>query len=566
RKRRRRYPGSTRFTTRLCACGIGEWTPDGPAGLRGDVKQAKDELPGTNPIPGSVMNNAATMQLGELSEEALRDLAQALAPRLRAGDFLALSGDLGAGKTTFARFLIRALVEREDEEVPSPTFSLVQPYETPRFAIHHFDFYRLSGPDAAAELGVEEALAAGIVIAEWPDRLQGRLPADRLDITFAEEQQADRRRVTLEGRGSWGSRLDRFLTIRRFIEQAGWSDANPSYLNGDASVRGYTRLRRQDGSALMMDWPRAPDGPPIRGNRPYSQIAHLAEDVRPFMAIAAALSWTGLAAPEITVWDMTFGLLLLEDFGDLTFTRLAGEGADLAPLYRTAVDALLILRGRPPEPVLSSGGATHILPDYDREALCIETELVPDWLLPAISGHETPSELRTEFSALWAEQFDWLVKQPTGWVLRDFHSPNLIWRPERQGLARLGIIDFQDALRGHPAYDLVSLLQDARLDLPGGLEAELLTYYCDEAAKAEPGFDRTGFLRAYHLLGAQRATKILGIFTRLARRDGKRAYLQHMPRVARYLAANLADPDLAKLKSWYEREVPQELEGIAARL
>ena len=263
---------------------------------------------------------------------------------------------------------------------------------------------------------------------------------------------------------------------------------------------------------------------------------------------------------------MKFGLLLLEDFGDLTFTRLAGEGADLAPLYRTAVDALLSLRGRPPEPVLSSGGATHILPDYDHEALGIETELVPDWLLPALSGHATPPGPRAEFTALWAEQFDWLVKQPTGWVLRDFHSPNLIWRPERQGLARLGIIDFQDALRGHPAYDLVSLLQDARLDLPGGLEAELLAYYCENAAKAEPGFDRAAFSRAYHLLGAQRATKILGIFTRLARRDGKRAYLQHMPRMARYLAANLADPDLAKLKSWYEREVPQELEGIAAWL
>ncbi len=474
RKRRRRYPGSTRFTTRLCACGIGEWTPDGPAGLRGDVKQAKDELPGTNPIPGSVMNNAATMQLGELSEEALRDLAQALAPRLRAGDFLALSGDLGAGKTTFARFLIRALVEREDEEVPSPTFSLVQPYETPRFAIHHFDFYRLSGPDAAAELGVEEALAAGIVIAEWPDRLQGRLPADRLDITFAEEQQADRRRVTLEGRGSWGSRLDRFLTIRRFIEQAGWTRCNPVLSQRrclgarlyQAAAPG--RLGPDDGLAARAGRPADPRQSPLQPDRASG---------RGCAAVHGDRRRARRCRPRRArnhVWDMTFGLLLLEDFGDLTFTRLAGEGADLAPLYRTAVDALLILRGRAPEPVLSSGGATHILPDYDHEALGIETELVPDWLLPALSGHETPSELRTEFSALWAEQFDWLVKQPTGWVLRDFHSPNLIWRPERQGLARLGIIDFQDALRGHPAYDLVSLLQDARLDLPAGLEAELL--------------------------------------------------------------------------------------------
>jgi aminoglycoside/choline kinase family phosphotransferase len=315
-----------------------------------------------------------------------------------------------------------------------------------------------------------------------------------------------------------------------------------------------------------MDWPKAPDGPPIRGDRPYSRIAHIAEDVRPFVAIAEALRRAGLATPRIYAQDLETGLLLIEDFGDLSFGRLAAEGKDPAPLYRLAVEALIALRQHPPPARLMAEGAEHVLPDFDREALTIEIELMPDWFLPAISGTETPPAMREEFAAQWGAHFDWLLAQPAGWVIRDFHSPNLIWRPGESGLARLGIIDFQDAMRGHPAYDLVSLLQDARLDLPHGLEDELLGHYCDRAGDAEPGFDRAAFLRAYRLLGAQRATRLFGTFVRLARRDGKRAYLQHLPRAARHLAANLADPDLAGIKVWYERAVPQPIEGVAANI
>jgi aminoglycoside/choline kinase family phosphotransferase len=184
--------------------------------------------------------------------------------------------------------------------------------------------------------------------------------------------------------------------------------------------------------------------------------------------------------------------------------------------------------------------------------------LLLDWFLPAINGVEVSASAREAFRKAWAEQFDWLATQPTGWVLRDYHSPNLLIKRVEEEKARLGILDFQDALCGHAAYDLVSLLQDARLDLPEGLEAELLPYYCTEAAR-HSSFDKAAFLRAYHLLGAQRNTKILGIFARLARRDGKRAYLRHMPRIARYLMANLADPALTQLRDWYSHEIPHNI-------
>jgi tRNA threonylcarbamoyl adenosine modification protein YjeE len=506
------------------------------------------------------------LKIERLDESALGQLAQRLAPRLCAGDFLALRGDLGAGKTAFARALIRALAGRPDEEVPSPTFSIVQPYETPHFPVHHFDFYRLSGPGETAELGLDEALDAGLVIAEWPDRIGARLPADRLEIMLDETDAPELRDVSLQGIGSWDARLARFDRIERFLRDAGWTDARQQALTGDASARGYTRLTRESVGVLLMDSPKMPDGPPIRDGRPYSQIAHLAEDVRPFVAVATALREAGLAAPQILAQDLDQGLLLIEDFGDLTLTQLHAEGRDLRPLYRLAVDALLKLRKHSPAAILHAPGVAHALPDFDPGALHIETELLTDWYLPAISGAEPGQDVREDFNALWAEQFGWLLTQPSGWVLRDFHSPNLMQRPNQTGLARLGIIDFQDAMRGHPAYDLVSLLQDARLDPPAGLEEELLAYYCDEAAAADPAFDHAAFLRAYRLLGAQRSTKILGIFTRLARRDGKRTYLRHMPRIAAYLAANLADPNLAQLRAWYARHAPLNVEEIAARL
>lgn len=512
------------------------------------------------------MAEPARLQFDDLSEAALGQLAGKLAPRLRAGDFLALRGDLGAGKTAFARVLIRAVTERPEEDVPSPTFALVQPYESKRFPIHHFDFYRLSGLGEAAELGMGEALDAGLVIAEWPDRLGGALPADRLEISLTEADLPDRRHASLEGFGTWAARLARFAAIDRFVSGTEWRHAQHLYLNGDASTRGYTRLRANGSSVMLMDSPRMPDGPPIRQNRPYSQIAHLAEDVKPFVAMAEALRGAGLAAPRIHAADFDAGLLILDDFGDETFTKIAAEGGDLFGPYRLAVDALLLLRQTPPGVVLTASGVRHKLPEFDREALGIETELVLDWFLPAVTGAEPPRAVREEFASLWYEQFDWLLQQPAGWVLRDYHSPNLLWRSGAKGLDRLGIIDFQDAMRGHPAYDLVSLLQDARLDLPAGFESALFDHYCEHAASGNAGFDRASFSRAYRLLGAQRATKLLGIFTRLCRRDGKRAYLQHFPRAARYLAENLNDPDLARLKSWYERELPGDVASLAAKL
>jgi hypothetical protein len=188
----------------------------------------------------------------------------------------------------------------------------------------------------------------------------------------------------------------------------------------------------------------------------------------------------------------------------------------------------------------------------------IEVELLLDWYWPVLHGERVSPEVRAEFLALWGEVFDRLQQEPPACVLRDFHSPNLLWLPDRSGLARVGIIDFQDAQRGSTGYDLASLLQDARVDVPEALEARLLEHYLREAAKADPAFDADTFKFAYAALGAQRNTKILGIFVRLSRRDGKAQYLTHLPRIWRYVERNLRNPRLAGLAAWYDRYFPAE--------
>ena len=189
----------------------------------------------------------------------------------------------------------------------------------------------------------------------------------------------------------------------------------------------------------------------------------------------------------------------------------------------------------------------------------IETELLVDWYWPAISGAPISTQARAEFTAAWSGVFDRLLALPVGLTLRDYHSPNLLWLPERAGVARVGIIDFQDAMLGHAAYDLVSLLQDARLDVPEALETELLAHYLAGTRRHDPAFDEPGFTFAYRALGAQRNTKILGIFARLARRDGKPAYLPHIPRIWRYLQRDLAHDTLRPLQAWYDHHLPPEL-------
>jgi len=497
---------------------------------------------------------SASWRLDGVDLEQLDVLASRVALSIRSGDVVTLSGPLGAGKTTFARALVRHL--GGEGEVPSPTFAILQRYETPRVTLSHCDFYRLV-PEELDELGLDDALAEGSLLVEWPERGGDWLPADRLDIALEDANDHALRRIDLAGHGAWAGRLERLQALALFLDGTRFADAEARYLQGDASTRAYARLQGSEGRAILMNAPRQPDGPPIRDGKPYSALVHLAEDVTPFVAVAGALRERGLSAPQIYDFDLDKGFVVLEDFGDRVFGAEVARGVDQGNLWGAAVDLLVALADKPPpESVPIPGHAPYRLPRFDAEAMLIEASLVIDWLWPALHGQDTPEALRQEFEGLWRPLLQSAATADPGWVLRDYHSPNLMWLPDRDGIRRVGLLDFQDALSGPLAYDLVSLLQDARLDVSEALERDLLDRYCAARSAQSPAFSSHDFRTLYAILGAQRNSKILGIFARLAIRDGKRGYVAHIPRVARYLERNLAHGALRDLQAFYARAFP----------
>jgi len=490
-------------------------------------------------------------------EQATRRFAVDIANALEPGDVITLSGDLGAGKTAFARALIRYLANDPGIAVPSPTFTLMQVYELPRFTLAHADLYRLTSPDELSELGLDDIAATGIVLMEWPDRAGGRLPPDRIDValSLAPAKGNDYRDVHVTGHGKLAQRVARMAALRSFLHKSGYALAERQRMQGDASSRVYERVIRDSTPAILMNAPRRPDGPPVRDGKPYSAIAHLAEDVRPFVAMADGLRALGFSAPEIYAADLDHGFLLLEDFGTEPF--VAGSPlAPIGPRYGEAVDLLAALHARQVDAMLPlPDGTTYAIPAYDKAAFLIEAELLLDWYIPH-RGLAVDEAGREQFRQLWLAALKPALAGQQTWVLRDFHSPNLIWLPDRNGYHRVGLLDFQDTVIGPTGYDVASLLQDARVDVPDPLERDLFDRYARRRAETDTSFDREEFAALYAVVAAQRATKILGIFARLDRRDGKPQYLRHMPRVWRSLQRSLAHPALAELSAWYKDNVP----------
>lgn len=503
----------------------------------------------------------------EANDEAMTtSLAADIASLVSAGDLVTLSGELGSGKTTFARALIRALAGDPELEVPSPTFTLIQVYESlvkdgAQFPIVHADLFRIKDASELAELGWDEASEGALVLVEWPERAGANLAADRLDIAFSVD--VDRgpgyRTVAITGVGAFGQRLSLSRAIRGVLERSDFAGAERTFMMGDASTRAYERLRRPDDgrTAILMISPPRPDGPAIRFGKPYSAIAHLAEDIRPYLAIGGGLRGLGFSAPQVYVHDTAVGLAVIEDLGAET---LVDETGPIVERYAEAVGALALLHAQQPPASLPDGdGGTYQIPPYDLEALTIEAELLPEWYAPHIAKVMPSSGAKASFSNLWRSALEPVVAAPSSWTLRDFHSPNLLWLADREGVARVGIIDFQDSVIGHPAYDVASLLQDARVTVPAEMELRLLTIYARHRRANDPSFDMAAFAKAYAILGAQRSTKILGIFARLDKRDRKPQYLVHLPRIQTYLRKNLAHPALGELKNWFEQNVPSIL-------
>ncbi len=457
-------------------------------------------------------NFSASFNVTLPDEAATRALALDLAGLLEPGDLVTLSGDLGAGKTAFARALIRHLAGDETLEVASPSFTLMQSYDLPRFPIVHGDLYRLNNAADLIELGFEDLPANAVTLLEWPDRAAGLLPSDRFDVslTLSPPQGDTFRHARISGYGRCATRVERIAAGRRFLEASGFAGVPRQRLAGDASTRSYERLTREGQNFLLMNSPRRPDGPPVRDGKAYSAIAHLAEDITPYLALDRALRERGFSAPQVFAADRGGGFALIEDFGD-DFIAAGSPPKPVEERYEAAVDVLLALhRHDLPETIPVLTGVDYTLPRYDLGAMLIELELLIDWYLPRLNAPLSPVK-RQIYLSLWREALRPALDAKPTWLMRDFHSPNLMWLPDRQGIARIGLLDFQDAVIGPGAYDVASLLQDARVDVPEMIEISLLSRYT-RARLGDPGFDAPQFARLYATMGAQRASKLLGIF------------------------------------------------------
>ncbi|MFB2595583.1 tRNA (adenosine(37)-N6)-threonylcarbamoyltransferase complex ATPase subunit type 1 TsaE [Paracoccus sp. p4-l81] len=587
----------------------------------------------------------------DLPDPAASDaLALAIEPWLRPGDTLLLNGPVGAGKSHLARALIAARLARhgQAEDIPSPTFTLVQTYQAAADEIWHADLYRLTGPDEVAELGLDQAMGQAICLIEWPDRLGDGTPPEALhvDLTVVESAGAalPGRRARLVGPARWAPMLGvaavavaRSVQISAFLARHHWGDAARQPLAGDASARRYLRLWRDDGRrAILMDAPPGTCGSPA-----------------PFLRMTDWLRGHGYSAPEVLAADPETGLILLEDLGDRllahelarlpqpqptaqshdgdqadTVWKGAGEpdrtgtganrpdepchdsdkaaaaaegacepvaapdGAVTSNLHPTAqaaragrlfphpdrpqcgiVNADLpggepdrmppddpaVPRTTPPAQPLSEPAAyralTLLLADLHRhappdgltvltpETLGQMTRIAADWYATAQPGDSAPgtSPAADALEAAIRAAADRLLDGAMVLALRDFHAENIILL-DRPGPAALGLLDYQDAVLAHPAYDLASALQDARRDVPPAIEAAERAHYA-----ALTGADPDRFAAAYALVAAQRNLRILGVFARLCRAGGKAGYVALLPRVWGYVQRNLAHPALADL-------------------
>ena len=332
---------------------------------------------------------------------------------------------------------------------------------------------------------------------------------------------------------------DRKTVFGQFLKTHGYHINDIQALKGDASRRCFYRHYKNNKSVIIID------ADPSLGEEPNA-----------YAAVTYMLQKNKFSVPEIYASDIQNGFFIIEDFGDNLYAHIITKDASKADnLYKNALDVLVAVQKINIDPILSYGSGTYKLQNYDINRFISEVKIFTDWYFPEITKRPTPTSAKDELNTIMRGLLLPVVTQSSGLVLRDYHAENLMFLETRNTIQAVGLLDYQDAVIGNHAYDVVSLLQDARRDITPDFEAKMLDYFLTKAHI----IDKQAFMRDYYILGTQRNIKILGIFTRLWLRDRKEQYLPHMKRVWRYLERDLAQPQLKPLKGWFDRWLPHSL-------
>ena len=474
--------------------------------------------------------------------QATDALAERLAPHLMPGDVLALTGYLGAGKSHFARALIRALGSKQ-KHLPSPTFTLVQTYDDTRLPVAHADFYRLGDPSEVDELNLSAFVEHGIACIEWADNAPHICPERTLwvhledftegghngrAITFKSEDEGWQRRF-----GFFTPELQRPVTERgrhNFIEQVtGKKGLVITPVSADASFRSYWRVWLGEDSRILMDAP-----PPM-------------ENLGRFVFIGKYLTGIGVHAPRVFEADLEKGYALLEDFGKETVFDKIAQGADGLGYYEAAIDVLVHVAKKQKADI----------PEQPLGQWLDEACLFTDWFLPQATGRATHTADRRQYRKHVTDIFEAMPQVPKTTMHKDYHCQNLMALAEGEGISSLGILDFQDARIGPVSYDLASLLYDVRFNVPAHYHGILIQRF----AEGFEGIDATDLHLAVKMIAFLNLLRISGVFTRLAYRDGKKSYLEHMPLLWAHLETLLeTTPELETLGAFINKHLPSKKE------
>lgn len=464
---------------------------------------------------------------------------------IESNDVILLNGKIGSGKTTLARHIINQILQIDISEITSPTFNLYQVYENNNQKINHYDFYRIENDIDLQEIDLEDSLGEGITIIEWADKYQNYLPDSYLEIEILEIDCF--RTYKLRGCGSFKNRINKHNSLVSFLSKFKKPIIKVEKIQGDASKRIYKRIQTKEESLILMiyDEKEKKENP-----------SKLSEQIHDYVSICQYLSDINIRVPKIYAVDYKNQFLIQEDFGDLKYSEIFLK-EDFRKLYEPAIDTLINIAKNECPKNIKTDQAIYKFEDYDKNIYLSEVNIFIDWYWPYVKGSVCIDDIKLEFLEIWKNLLD-KISDDKSLVLRDFHSPNLIFQPHGNGIGKCGVIDFQDALIGHPLYDLVSLAQDARVSIKLDQEFFLIEYYMKNLNFKNYQFNNHEFMNQYNILGAQRALKILGVFARLSMAYQKHEYLIHIPRILDYINRNIRNESLTSLSSWLTKNFPEE--------